>query len=63
MRLGEFYQASMWAVGTAGVKQKEPSSTNTRFSLPWLESGKQSKQGKEGLGKWGEGEGRKLPPF
>lgn len=40
----------MWAVGTAGVKQKEPSSTNTRFSLTWLETGKQSKQEKEGLG-------------
>jgi len=53
----------MWAVGTARVKQKEPSSTNTRFSLTWLGTGKQSKQEKEGLGKWGDGKGRKLPPF
>lgn len=53
----------MRAVGTAGVKQKEPSSTNTKASFAWFETGKQSKQGKEGLGKWGERKGRKLPPF
>lgn len=63
VRLGKFYQASMQAVDTAGTKQKKPDSTNTRFSLTWLETGKQSKQEKEGLGKWGERKGRKLPPF
>lgn len=45
------------------LNRKSPVPQILDFSLTWLESGKQSKQGEEGLGKWGAEEGQKLPTF
>lgn len=45
------------------LNRKSPVPQILDFSLTWLESGKQSKQGEEGLGKWGGGEGGKTSYF